>query len=162
MLKSTGLSEGAVTVYVMSFDNHVTFRGNLTKDVELRELPSGTKTAQTILAVNKRWRNGEGRWEETTTFLTLVLWGHLAVNAANSLSKGDRVWVVGELEQRSWRTDGQPRTVLEVKVEEIGPSLRYATASVVRARKGDEGSDDAGGQSGEADRAGEEVGAAPF
>jgi single-strand DNA-binding protein len=89
------------------------------------------------LAVNRRWENRETReWEESTSFFDVVCWRELAENAALTLAKGMRVMVTGRLEQRSWETDeGERRSKVEIVAEEIGPSLRFATADVHRAER---------------------------
>lgn len=113
--------------------NHVTLIGNLVDDPELRFTPSGVAMAKIRFAVNRRYqRNGE--WQEETSFFGGTLWRDAAENAAESLTKGMRVIVTGRLEQRSWETqEGDKRSIVEVAVDEIGPSLRWATASVTRS-----------------------------
>jgi single-strand DNA-binding protein len=124
--------------------NSVVLVGNLVEDPELRFTPSGVQMTRLRLAVNRRWRDQQGEWQEDTSYFTGTLWRDHAENAAESLQKGMRVIVVGRLEQRSWETqDGEKRSTVEVSIEEIGPSLRWATANVNRtARQG--GSDFAG------------------
>ncbi len=114
--------------------NSVTLVGNLTRDPELRYTPSGAATCQFGLAVNRRWQNKtNNEWEEATSFFNVVAWRELAENVGESLQKGARVLVTGRLEQRSWDTpDGEKRSVVEVIADEVGPSLRWATAQVVR------------------------------
>lgn len=114
--------------------NSVTIVGNLTRDPELRYTPSGAATCQFGLAVNRRWQNKtNNEWEEATSFFNVVAWRELAENIGESLQKGSRVLVTGRLEQRSWDTpDGEKRSVVEVIADEVGPSLRWATAQVVR------------------------------
>jgi single-strand DNA-binding protein len=123
--------------------NSVTLVGNLTRDPELRYTPAGAATCQFGLAVNRRWQNRQtSEWEEATSFFNVVAWREMAENAGESLTKGSRVIVTGRLEQRSWETpDGEKRSVVEVVADEIGPSLRWATAQVVRneRRPGDGG-----------------------
>ena len=123
--------------------NSVTLVGNLTRDPELRYTPAGAATCQFGLAVNRRWQNRQtNEWEEATSFFNVVAWREIAENAGESLTKGSRVIVTGRLEQRSWETpDGEKRSVVEVVADEIGPSLRWATAQVVRneRRPGDGG-----------------------
>lgn len=113
--------------------NNVTLIGNLVEDPELRFTPSGVAMARMRLAVNRRWRTDDGEWKEDTSFFTATLWRDQAEHAAESLQKGARVIVVGRLEQRSWETpEGDKRSVVEVQVDEIGPSLRWATAQVAK------------------------------
>jgi single-strand DNA-binding protein len=117
----------------------VTLVGNLTRDPELRFTQGGRAIATLGLAVSRRYQvNNE--WQEQTSFFNVVAWGQLGENAASSLAKGTRVLVTGRLEQRSYETqDGEKRSVVEVIADEIGPSLRWATASVDRndRRSGD-------------------------
>lgn len=117
----------------MASENSVTLVGNLTKDPELRYTTAGRGVASFGLAVNRRYQvNGE--WQEQVSFFNVVAWGDLGENAAASLNKGNRVIVTGRLEQRSYETkEGEKRTTIELEVDEIGPSLRYATAQVARA-----------------------------
>jgi single-strand DNA-binding protein len=132
--------------------NSVTLVGNITRDPELRFTPSGQATASFGLAVNRRWQNRQsGDWEEATSFFNVVCWREQAENASESLAKGSRVIVTGRLEQRSWETpDGEKRSVVEVVADEIGPSLRWATANVVKneRRSGDGGGSSGGGGGG--------------
>mgnify|MGYP001597089849 CR=1 FL=1 len=133
--------------------NHVTLIGNLVDDPELRFTPSGVAMAKVRFAVNRRWQDKNGAWQEDTSFFGWTLWRDAAENAAESMQKGMRVIVTGRLEQRSWETqEGEKRSMVEVAIDEIGPSLRWATASVTRsARAGDNfggGSAPAGGPSG--------------
>jgi single-strand DNA-binding protein len=134
-------------------DNSVTLVGNITRDPELRFLPNGTANASFGLAVNRRWQNRQtNEWEEKVSFFNVVVWREMAENAASSLSKGMRVVVTGRLEQRSWETDqGEKRTVVEVAADEIGPSLRWAEATVTRneRRQGDGAGGDSGGGGGQ-------------
>ncbi len=132
-------------------DSTVTLVGNLTRDPELRFTQGGRAIATLGLAVSRRYQvNNE--WQEQTSFFNVVAWGQLGENAASSLSKGTRVLVTGRLEQRSYETqDGEKRSVVEVIADEIGPSLRWATASVDRndRRTGDApGGGGGGGRSG--------------
>ena len=123
-------------------DNNVTLVGNITRDPELRFLPNGTANATFGLAVNRRWQNRQtNEWEERVSFFNVVVWREMAENAAESLTKGMRVMVTGRLEQRSYETqEGEKRSVVEVNADEIGPSLRWASASVTRnERRGGEG-----------------------
>ena len=132
--------------------NSVTLVGNLTREPELRYTPAGAATVQFGLAVNRRWQNRQtNEWEEATSFFNVVAWREMAENAGESLQKGARVIVTGRLEQRSWETpDGEKRSVVEVVADEIGPSLRWATAQVVKneRRPGDGGGFSGGGGGG--------------
>ncbi|MGO9910539.1 MAG: single-stranded DNA-binding protein [Acidimicrobiales bacterium] len=116
----------------MSNGNTITVIGNITREVELRFTPSGQSTASFGLAVNRRWQNRQTQeWEEATSFFDVVCWRELAENASASLHKGTRVIVTGRLEQRSWETqEGEKRSKVEIVADEIGPSLRWASAQV--------------------------------
>lgn len=115
-------------------DNTVTLVGNCVRDPELRFTPSGQAVTTFSMAVNRRWQNRQTQeWEEAVSFFDVVAWGQLAENVAESVQKGTRVVVTGRLEQRTWETDaGDKRSKVEVVADEVGPSLRWATASVVR------------------------------
>ncbi len=123
--------------------NNVTLVGNVTRDPELRYTASGQAMAKFGLAVNRRWQNRQTQaWEEATSFFDVVAWREMAENVGESLQKGSRIVVTGRLEQRSWESqEGDKRSVVEVVADEIGPSLRWATATVVKneRRSGDAG-----------------------
>ena len=121
----------------MANGNNVTLVGNITRDPELRFTASGQATATFGLAVNRRWQNRQTNdWEEATSFFNVVCWREMAENASESLQKGSRVIVSGRLEQRSWETqEGDKRSVVEVVADEIGPSLRWATAKVEKTER---------------------------
>lgn len=118
--------------------NNVTLVGNLVEDPEMRFTPSGVPMVKIRLAVNRRWRDQNNEWQEETGFFSGTLWREHAENVSESLQKGARVIVCGRLEQRSWETEnGEKRSVVELQIEEIGPSLRWATATVNKtARSG--------------------------
>lgn len=127
-------------------DSTVTLVGNLTRDPELRFTQGGRAVATLGMAVSRRYQvNNE--WQEQTSFFNVVCWGTLGENAAASLAKGTRIMVTGRLEQRSYETqDGDKRSIVEVVADEIGPSLRWATAQVERtARSGPDGGGGGGG-----------------
>ena len=113
-------------------DNSVTIVGNLTREPELRFTNTGRGMAQFGVAVNRRWQNRQsGEWEEQVSFFNVTAWGDLGENCAASLGKGSRVIVNGRLEQRSYETQqGEKRSVVEIIADEVGPSLRWATAQV--------------------------------
>ena len=94
----------------------------------------GQPTATFGLAVNRRWQNRQTQeWEEATSFFDVVCWREMAENVSESLTRGARVVVCGRLEQRSWETpDGDRRSKVEVVADEVGPSLRWATAQVTK------------------------------
>lgn len=118
--------------------SNVTLIGNLVDDPELRFTPSGVAMAKIRMAVNRRWRGQDGEWQENTSFFSGTVWREQAEQAAESLQKGARVIVAGRLEQRSWETEaGEKRSVVEIQVDEIGPSLRWATATVNRTQRQD-------------------------
>ena len=127
-------------------DNSVTLVGNITRDPELRFTPAGQAVATFGMAVNRRYQKN-GQWEEQTSFFNVTAWGTLGENASNSLNKGARILVSGRLEQRSWETqEGDKRSVVEVVADEIGPSLRWATAKVEKNER--RGPSDFGGGGG--------------
>ena len=115
-------------------DNSVTLVGNVTRDPELRFTNNGQATASFGLAVNRRWQNRQTQeWEEQVSFFDVVCWREMAENVAESITRGSRIVVTGRLEQRSWETqDGDKRSKIEVVADEIGPSLRWATAQVTK------------------------------
>jgi single-strand DNA-binding protein len=112
--------------------------GNLTADPELRFINSGAAVASFTVASTPRvydkatqeWKDGEA------LFMRCSIWRDAAENVAESLHRGDRVIVFGKLKQRSYEKDGDKRTTIEMDVEEIGPSLRYSTATPVKANRG--------------------------
>jgi single-strand DNA-binding protein len=118
----------------MANGNVVTLVGNITRDPELRFTNTGQATASFGLAVNRRWQNRQTQeWEEATSFFDVVCWREMAENAAESLARGSRVIVTGRLEQRSWETaEGDKRSKVEVVADEVGPSIRWATAQVTK------------------------------
>jgi single-strand DNA-binding protein len=112
--------------------NSVTVVGNVTRDPELRFTASGQATASFGLAVNRVWNDRQtNEKKEAVSFFDVVCWREMAENASESLSKGARIIVTGRLEQRSWETpEGEKRSKIEIVADEIGPSLRWATAEV--------------------------------
>lgn len=125
----------------MAAGNHVTVVGNVTVDPTLRFAPSGQAVATFGVAVNRKWMNRQTQeWEEAVSFFDVTCWGTLGENVAESVQKGTRVIVAGRLEQRSWETEsGDKRSKVEVVADEVGPSLRWATATVVRNERSDGG-----------------------
>jgi len=113
-------------------DNSITLVGNLTRDPELRFTTGGRGVASFGIAVSRRYQvNGE--WQEQTSYFNIVAWGQLGENAASSLTKGMRVVVSGRLEQREYQNrEGEKRTAIEINADEVGPSLRWVTASIER------------------------------
>jgi single-strand DNA-binding protein len=129
-------------------DNTITIVGNVTRDPELRFTSSGQAATSFGLAVNRRWQNRQTQeWEEAVSFFDVTCWRDLAENVAETVAKGARLIVTGRLEQRSWETDdGERRSRTEVVADEVGPSLRWATAEVTNNdRKGNSQSDPATG-----------------
>jgi single-strand DNA-binding protein len=131
--------------------NSITVVGNVTRDPEMRYTPSGVSQVTLGIAVNRSWRNAQtNEWEERTSFFNVVCWRELADNVSGSIKKGTRILVTGRLEQRSWETDqGEKRSVVEIIADEVGPSLRFATADVHRTeRRGPDGGGYSGGGGG--------------
>jgi len=130
-------------------DSTVTIVGNVTRDPEIRYTAGGAAKATFGVAVGRRWQNRQtNEWEEQTSFFNVVCWREMAENVSESIGKGSRVVVTGRLEQRSWETDnGDKRSVVEIVADEVGPSLRWATAAVTRneRRGGDFGGGSGGG-----------------
>ena len=154
-------------------DSSITIVGNLTRDPEIRYTSGGAAKASFGVAVSRRWQNRQSQeWEEQTSFFNVVSWGDLAENVASSLSKGMRVVVTGRLEQRSWETEnGEKRSVVEIVADDVGPSLRWATAQITRNERrggGDfgggspRGGDTGGGGGGGATPPDDDFGEEPF
>ena len=137
-------------------DTQITIAGNLVDDPELRFTPAGQPVARFRVASTPRFRdNATGEWKDgDSLFLTCNVWRQAAENVAESLTRGMRVIVSGRLRQRSYETkEGEKRTVYEVEVDDVGPSLRNASAKVNRiARSGGDGGY-GGGQRGQGVRA---------
>lgn len=132
----------------MASDNCITLVGNITDDPELRFTPSGSAVANFTIAVNRRFKNQSGAWEDKLDgFFKCNCWRDMAENVAESLQKGMRVMVVGRLQQRSWDDqEGNKRSAFEIQVDEVGPSLRWATAQVQKSqRSGQQGAPSQGG-----------------
>ncbi|SHG74702.1 single-stranded DNA-binding protein [Streptoalloteichus hindustanus] len=122
----------------MPGDTVITVIGNITADPELRFTPSGAAVAHfTIASTPRAFDRHSGEWRDgETLFLRCSLWQQPAENAAESLTRGTRVLAQGRLAQRSYETkDGAKRTVVELVVDEIGPSLRHATAKVTKTTR---------------------------
>ena len=122
----------------MSGDTILTIIGNLTADPELRFTPTGDAVASFTVASTPRYFDRQsGEWKDgEALFQRCTLWRQPAENVAESLTRGARVIVNGRLKQRSFTTkEGEKRTVVELDVDEIGPSLRYATATVTKLRR---------------------------
>jgi len=120
-------------------DTVITVVGNLTADPELRFTPSGAAVANfTVASTPRTFDKNSNEWKDgEALFLRCSVWRQAAENVAESLQRGTAVIVQGRLKQRSYETkEGEKRTVIELEVDEIGPSLRYATAQVTRASGG--------------------------
>ena len=135
----------------MAGDTVITIIGNITGDPELRFTPSGAAVANFTVASTPRafdrqsneWKDGE------TLFMRCSVWRDAAENVAESLQRGTRVIVSGRLKSRSYETkEGEKRTVIEMEVDEVGPSLRYATAKVNKTQRGGGGGAGFGGPGG--------------
>jgi single-strand DNA-binding protein len=130
-------------------DTQITIAGNLVDDPELRYTPTGQAVAKFRVASTPRFRdNSTGEWKDgDSLFLTCNVWRQAAENVAESLQRGMRVVVQGRLRQRSYETrEGEKRTVYEVEVDDVGPSLRNASAKVAKSNRSGGGS--GGGYSG--------------
>jgi len=131
-------------------DTQITVVGNLVDDPELRFTPAGQPVARFRVASTPRFRdNASGEWKDgDSLFLTCNVWRQAAENVAESLQRGMRVIVSGRLRQRTYETkEGEKRTVYEVEVDDVGPSLRNASAKVNRAnRSGGQGGSGHSGQ----------------
>jgi single-strand DNA-binding protein len=140
-------------------DTQITIIGNLVDDPELRYTPTGQAVAKFRVASTPRFRdNQSGEWKDgDSLFLTCNVWRQAAENTAESLQRGMRVIVNGRLRQRSYETrEGEKRTVYEVEVDDVGPSLRNASAKVVKSTRsgGNFGGGGGGGQSGQSGQSG--------
>jgi len=123
----------------MAGETVITVVGNLTDDPELRFTPSGAAVASfTVASTPRTFDKATNEWKDgDALFLRCSIWRQAAENVAESLTKGMRVVVQGRLRQRSYETrEGEKRTVVELDVEEVGPSLKYATAKVTKASRG--------------------------
>ena len=141
----------------MAGDTVITVIGNITGDPELRFTPSGAAVANFTVASTPRafdrqsneWKDGE------TLFMRCSVWRDAAENVAESLQRGTRVIVSGRLKSRSYETkEGEKRTVVELEVDEIGPSLRYASAKVTKTQRGGGNAGSGGGYGGQGGQGG--------
>jgi single-strand DNA-binding protein len=113
--------------------NQVALVGNITDDPELRYTQSGAALAGFTVAISHRSKTN-GEWQDVNDgFFRCTAWRSVAENAAKSLKKGQRVMVIGKLIQRSFETEGQKRTVVEIQVQHVGPDLQFATAEVAKS-----------------------------
>jgi len=137
----------------MAGDTLITVVGNLTADPELRFTPSGAAVANfTVASTPRQFDRQSGEWKDgEALFMRCNIWRQAAENVAETLTRGSRVIVSGRLKQRSYETrEGEKRTVVELEVEEVGPSLRYATAKVNKVSRGSGGGGFGGGGGGSA------------
>ena len=142
----------------MAGETTITLIGNLTNDPELRFTPSGSAVANfTIASTPRTFDSKSNEWKDgETLFLRASVWREMAENVAESLTKGTRVIASGRLKSRSYETkEGEKRTVIELEVDEIGPSLRYANAKVNRTQRQD---NNGGGFGGGGNRGGNQRG----
>ena len=116
--------------------NTVTIVGNVTDDPELRFTPSGLPVANFTVAVNSRVKKGD-QWEDRNDgFFRCSCWRDMAENVAESIQKGTRVMVIGRLQEQKWEdNDGGKRSRIEIQVDEVGPTLRWATATVQKSQR---------------------------
>jgi single-strand DNA-binding protein len=99
--------------------NQVTLMGNLTRDPELRQIPSGQSVCSFSLALNRSYKDSSGEWQEATDFIDIVAWAALGERVAQYLTKGRRCLVQGRLQSRSWEQDGQKRNKVEVLANDV-------------------------------------------
>ncbi|MEU5258967.1 single-stranded DNA-binding protein [Amycolatopsis sp. NPDC021455] len=129
----------------MAGETKITVVGNLTADPEIRFTPSGSAVANfTVASTPRTFDRQTGKWEDgEALFLRCSVWNMAAENVADGLAKGDRVLVLGNLVQRAYTTsEGEKRTVVELRVDEVGPSMRYATCKVQKATRSAQSADD--------------------
>lgn len=123
----------------MTAGNSVTIVGNATRDPELRFTSGGSAVCGFGVAFNRRWQNkSTSEWEEDVSYFNVECWNDLAENVAETLSKGMRVTITGRLDQQTWETDdGDKREKVVIVADDVAPSLRFATADVTKAERGD-------------------------
>src|SRR5690606_26938495 len=150
----------------MAGDTPITIVGNLTADPELRFTPSGAAVANfTVASTPRTFDRQTNEWkDQETLFMRCSIWREAAENVAESLTRGTRVVVTGRLVSRSWDSpEGEKRTVMEMQADEVGPSLKYATAKVTKAQRGSGGGggDWGGGNQGGSQQEGGQQGGSP-
>ena len=148
----------------MAGETPITVVGNLTADPELRFTPSGAAVANfTVASTPRTFDRQTNEWKDAETlFMRCSVWREQAENASESLHRGTRVVVTGRLVSRSWQTqEGENRTVMEMQVDEVAPSLRYATAQVTKAQRGGGQQGGWGGQQQSGQQGGPQQGAQP-
>ena len=120
-------------------DTTVSLVGNTTRDAEVRYTQSGQAVADFGMAVSNRVKNQAGEWEDGPgQFYDVTVWGTTAENFAETCPKGTRVMVIGRLQFDTWEKDGEKRSKVKIVADHVGPELRWATASVEKARKDDD------------------------
>src|SRR3954467_9322584 len=132
----------------MAGDTVITVVGNVTDDPELRFTPAGAAVANfTVASTPRSFDRQSNEWKDgDTLFLRCSVWRQAAENVAESLHRGNRVIVQGRLRQRSFETrEGEKRTVIELEVDEVGPSLKFATAKISKTTRGGGGGGGGGG-----------------
>jgi single-strand DNA-binding protein len=132
-------------VVKMASENQIVIVGNLTDDPELRYTPNGAAVANFRVAVSRRVKDdATGQWKDAdTSFFRVAAWRSLGENAAESLTRGSRVVVVGRLRSRTYETqEGETRTSVEIEADEVAPSLRWATAKVEKVSRSGSGGGD--------------------
>jgi single-strand DNA-binding protein len=126
----------------MANGNNLEITGNLTSDPELKIMQSGTAIATFSIAWNRRFQQ-DGEWQEEPNFFDVTCWRDLAENVAESFSKGDRVTIIGRLEQQRWedRETGKNRSKVAIVADDVAASVRWATVAITRAERegGDRG-----------------------
>lgn len=129
----------------MSGEPLLTIVGNATSDAQLRITSGGHSVAAFTVAVTPRVKQGDSWTDGDTTFFRCTAWREMAESVANTVTKGMRLIVHGRFKTRQYEKDGQTRTSIELEVEEVGPSLRYATATVQKMARGSNGAAPVGG-----------------
>lgn len=150
----------------MANETTLTIIGNLTGDPELRFTPSGAAVANfTVASTPRTFDKNSNEWKDgETLFMRCSVWREVAENVAESLHRGTRVIVTGRLKSRSWddKETGQKRTAMEMDVEEVGPSLRYATAQVTKTQRSGGNNSGGGDQSWNGGGQGQPQGGTPW
>jgi single-strand DNA-binding protein len=132
----------------MSGEPIMTIIGNATSDAELRFTPSGAAVAAFTVAVTPRTKKGDSWVDGDTTFFRCTAWREMAEQVAETVTKGMRLIVHGRFKTREYEKDGQKRISVEIEVDEVGPSLRYATAKVNKMQRSGGSQPSGGGSSG--------------
>lgn len=120
----------------MSTQNAVSIVGNVTRDPELRFLANGSAVTNFGVAVNERWKDRQDQWQEKVSFFDVTCWRDLADNVSESVSKGDRVLIMGKLELQTWETpEGDKRSKIHIVADEVGAAMRWATVQITKTEK---------------------------